>query len=47
MNKINKQAEQNQRQGNKEQTDSDQRGFGREIWGKNRKGIVKEDAKDP
>ena len=33
---TNKQAKQNQRHGNKEQTDSDQRGEGREIRGERR-----------
>ena len=40
INKRNKQAKYNQRHGNKEQTDSDQRGEGRGIMGE-RKGRVK------
>ena len=38
INKTNRQAKYNQRHGNKEQTESNQRGRGGEYWGKIRKG---------
>ena len=42
INKTNKQTKYNQRNWNKEQTDSNQRGGGRGIMGENRGSIVKE-----
>ena len=42
INKTNNQAKQNQRHGNKEQTDSNQRGVGRGIMGGNRGRVIKE-----
>ena len=42
MNKTSKQAKQNQRPGNKDQTDSDQRGGRRRITGERRGRVIKE-----
>ena len=42
INKTNKQAKQNQRHGNKEQTDSDQRGGGRGMIEGSRARVIKE-----
>ena len=42
INKTNTQAKYNQKHGNKEQTDSDQRQEGRGITGNKGKGLVKE-----
>ena len=41
MNKTNKQAKQNQRHGNKEQADSDQRGGGRGVTRETEGRIIK------
>ena len=46
MNKTNKQAKQNQRHGNKEQADSDQRGGGRGLWGGKSEGFTGTTIKD-
>ena len=42
INKTNKQAKWNQRHGNKEETDSDQKGGGRGIMGERRGRVIKE-----
>ena len=42
INKTNKQAKYNQRHGNKEQTDSNQRGVGREIMRERKERVIKE-----
>ena len=42
INKTNKQTKQNQKHGNKEQTDSNQRGGGKGITGKGRGRVIKE-----
>ena len=42
INKTNNQAKYNQRHGNKEQTDNNQRGGGRQIMGEKRGRVIKE-----